>query len=282
MSGKSGGKVVYGDRRNGQLIRTGCSQFVGTCRVESTGQMDRRRFGTADPRTALNEYKDWCDGVRERDMDKRARACGYKADRIEAEAERPAAPCMPFSVPKGNTALVLATLMRHVGDDSRVLMTYGAIAEETGLTRKQIERALRSLRGRRIQDFGGGGSVNLLELISAGKRWRPSIYKLNLDSQWAEAVQKAADEAKRATATAAKRESETGTKSDQGGMTMAVTKNEGGQPKLYALLVVGGAPLYVFDNEDKAFAVHDALTAAAKASGFAAKYDVVEVERWVE
>lgn len=51
---------------------------------------------------------------------------------------------------------------------------------------------------------------------------------------------------------------------------------------LYVLTVVGGAPLYVFDNEDKAFAVCDALTAAAKASGFAAKYDVSEVKKWAE
>lgn len=54
------------------------------------------------------------------------------------------------------------------------------------------------------------------------------------------------------------------------------------QPKLYALSVVGGAPLYAFDDEDKAFAVCDALTEAAKASGFAAKYDVMELRRWSE
>ena len=53
-------------------------------------------------------------------------------------------------------------------------------------------------------------------------------------------------------------------------------------PPLYVLTIVGGGPLYVFDGEDKAFAVCDALTAAAKMSGFAAKYDVSEVKRWAE
>ena len=53
-------------------------------------------------------------------------------------------------------------------------------------------------------------------------------------------------------------------------------------PPLYVLTIVGGGPLYVFDCEDKAFAVCDALTAAAKVSGFAAKYDVSEVKRWTE
>ena len=52
--------------------------------------------------------------------------------------------------------------------------------------------------------------------------------------------------------------------------------------KTYALVVVGGAPLYTFRSLDKAAAVCDALTDAAKASGFAAKYDVVEMREWPE
>lgn len=52
--------------------------------------------------------------------------------------------------------------------------------------------------------------------------------------------------------------------------------------KIYALSVVGGPSLYVFEDFGKACAVCDALTAAAKASGFAAKYDVTEVKRWAE
>ena len=63
---------------------------------------------------------------------------------------------------------------------------------------------------------------------------------------------------------------------------MATTTKKEAEEKVYALAIVGGAPLYVFRSLDKAAAVCDALTQAAKASGFAAKYDVVEVKEWKE
>lgn len=50
--------------------------------------------------------------------------------------------------------------------------------------------------------------------------------------------------------------------------------------KIYTIQVVGGASIAWTESFDKAVAVCDALTLAAKASGFAAKYDVVEVKRW--
>lgn len=53
-----------------------------------------------------------------------------------------------------------------------------------------------------------------------------------------------------------------------------------GSDGLYVLQVVGGPALYAFDDFDRAAMVSDALTAAAKASGFAAQYDVMEVKRW--
>lgn len=59
-------------------------------------------------------------------------------------------------------------------------------------------------------------------------------------------------------------------------------EQKAGERKIYALCVVGGASLYVFESFDKACSVCDALTMAAKASGFSAKYDVVEVKRWVD
>lgn len=58
-------------------------------------------------------------------------------------------------------------------------------------------------------------------------------------------------------------------------------KNTTETSNMYVLTVVGGAPIYWFDSEDKAFAVCDALTAAAEASGFAAKYDVTVIKKWV-
>lgn len=51
---------------------------------------------------------------------------------------------------------------------------------------------------------------------------------------------------------------------------------------VYVLCVVGGAPLFAFDGFDKAASVCSALEAAAKSSGFAAKYDVVKVSAWEE
>lgn len=48
----------------------------------------------------------------------------------------------------------------------------------------------------------------------------------------------------------------------------------------YVVMVVGGAPIFVVEDFEHAVSVCDALAAGAKASGFAAKYDVVEVKRW--
>ncbi len=50
---------------------------------------------------------------------------------------------------------------------------------------------------------------------------------------------------------------------------------------VYVVTVVGGAPIRYASDQDTALAVATALEAAAKASGFAAKYDVVEVQPWM-
>ena len=50
---------------------------------------------------------------------------------------------------------------------------------------------------------------------------------------------------------------------------------------VYVIQVVGGAGIAWTESFDKTAAVCDALTEAAKASGFAAKYDVVEVKKWI-
>lgn len=50
--------------------------------------------------------------------------------------------------------------------------------------------------------------------------------------------------------------------------------------KTYVVMVVGGAPIFVVEDFEEAASICDALTAGAEASGFAAKYDVVEVKRW--
>lgn len=50
--------------------------------------------------------------------------------------------------------------------------------------------------------------------------------------------------------------------------------------KIYVVMVVGGVAVAWCESFDKAVAVCDALTLGAKASGFAASYDVVEVKKW--
>lgn len=49
---------------------------------------------------------------------------------------------------------------------------------------------------------------------------------------------------------------------------------------IYVVMVVGGVAVAWCETFDKAAAVCDALTLGAKASGFAASYDVVEVKKW--
>lgn len=49
---------------------------------------------------------------------------------------------------------------------------------------------------------------------------------------------------------------------------------------VYVVQVVGGPAIYFTDDFDVAASVCDGLAAGAKASGFAAAYDVVEVKRW--
>lgn len=58
--------------------------------------------------------------------------------------------------------------------------------------------------------------------------------------------------------------------------TATSAKNE----TTFVVMVVGGAPIFVVDDFDHAASVCDALSAGAKASGFSAKYDVVEVKKW--
>lgn len=48
----------------------------------------------------------------------------------------------------------------------------------------------------------------------------------------------------------------------------------------FVVMVVGGAPVFVIEDFEQAISVCDALVAGARASGFAAKYDVVEVKKW--
>ena len=65
-----------------------------------------------------------------------------------------------------------------------------------------------------------------------------------------------------------------------GGKKMAQKSQSVASGTVYVVMVVGGTPVFVVRDEDKALSVCDALAAGAKASGFDAKYDVVEVKVW--
>ena len=65
-----------------------------------------------------------------------------------------------------------------------------------------------------------------------------------------------------------------------GGKKMAQKSQSAASGTVYVVMVVGGTPVFVVCDEDKALSVCDALAAGAKASGFDAKYDVVEVKVW--
>lgn len=68
-------------------------------------------------------------------------------------------------------------------------------------------------------------------------------------------------------------------KDEEKGADMATTTNAK-LDKIYVVMVVGGVAVAWCESFDKAVAVCDALTLGAKASGFAATYDVVEVKKW--
>lgn len=65
-----------------------------------------------------------------------------------------------------------------------------------------------------------------------------------------------------------------------GGKKMAQKSQSAASGTVYVVMVVGGTPVFVVRDEDRALSVCDALAAGAKASGFDAKYDVVEVKVW--
>ena len=65
-----------------------------------------------------------------------------------------------------------------------------------------------------------------------------------------------------------------------GGKKVAQKSQSAASGTVYVVMVVGGTPVFVVRDEDKALSVCDALAAGAKASGFDAKYDVVEVKVW--
>ena len=88
---------------------------------------------------------------------------------------------MPY-VASGKAAAVLVSLMRFVGEDRRVSMPRALIAEDTGLTEKQVKDAIRSLKRTAVPDPDTGEVVPLLEVLKDGHNGAATEYRLNVSN----------------------------------------------------------------------------------------------------
>ena len=82
----------------------------------------------------------------------------------------------------GKAAAVLVSLMRFVGEDRRVSMPRALIAEDTGLTEKQVKDAIRSLKRTAVPDPDTGEAVKLLEVLKDGHNGAATEYRLNVSN----------------------------------------------------------------------------------------------------
>ena len=90
---------------------------------------------------------------------------------------------MVFSyVASGNAAAALLSLMRFVREDRRVSMPRALIAEDTGLTERQVKDAIRSLKRTTVPDPETGEGVPLLEVTADGHNGAATEYRLNVSN----------------------------------------------------------------------------------------------------
>ncbi len=82
----------------------------------------------------------------------------------------------------GKAAAVLVSLMRFVGEDRRVSMPRTLIAEDTGLTERQVKDAIRSLKRTAVPDPDTGRAVPLLEVLKDGHNGAATEYRLNVSN----------------------------------------------------------------------------------------------------
>ena len=82
----------------------------------------------------------------------------------------------------GKAAAVLVSLMRFVGEDRRVSMPRALIAEDTGLTERQVKDAIRSLKRTAVPDPDTGRAVPLLEVLKDGHNGAATEYRLNVSN----------------------------------------------------------------------------------------------------
>ena len=84
----------------------------------------------------------------------------------------------------GKAAAVLVSLMRFLGqrEDRRVSMPRALIAEDTGLTERQVKDAIRSLKRTAVPDPDTGRAVPLLEVLKDGHNGAATEYRLNVSN----------------------------------------------------------------------------------------------------
>lgn len=82
----------------------------------------------------------------------------------------------------GKAAAVLVSLMRFVGEDRRVSMPRALIAEDTGLTERQVKDAIRSLKRTAVPDPDTGRAVPILEVLKDGHNGAATEYRLNVSN----------------------------------------------------------------------------------------------------
>lgn len=87
-------------------------------------------------------------------------------------------------VASGKAAAVLVSLMRYAGKRAgrRVSMPRALIAEDTGLTDRQVKDAIRSLKRTAVPDPDTGEDVPLLEVLKDGHNGAATEYRLNVSN----------------------------------------------------------------------------------------------------
>ena len=90
---------------------------------------------------------------------------------------------LPY-VASGKAAAVLVSLMRFLGHRAgrRVSMPRTLIAEDTGLTERQVKSAIRSLKRTTVPDPDTGEAVSLLEVLAEGHNGTATVYRLNVSN----------------------------------------------------------------------------------------------------
>lgn len=154
------------------------------------------------------------------------------------------------------------------------------------ISRGRYEGTVRLQNGRFDRKVFTGHNLRAAEAKYMWETWKDAVREKERERMRFRANPSATKELKRnesvfkAINDKAKEFERTAQKITNGGKKMAQKSQSVVSGTVYVVMVVGGTPVFVVSDEDRALSVCDALSAGAKASGFDAKYDVVEVKVW--